>query len=128
MFSSIKSHFQNQTFTVTHYFLVQKSLFHLKLVQNAAARLLTGFNRGHHITPVLASLHWLPVCFRIDFKILLITFKFLQGLAPSYIAELLTTYEPSRSLRSLGRSLLVVPKRKLKSKGGQAFSTRAPQF
>ena len=72
----------------------QKSLSRLQLVQNSAARLLTGFNRRQHITPILASLHWLPVCFRIDFKILLITFKACLGLALSYITDILIPYEP----------------------------------
>ena len=106
----------------------QKSLSRLQLVQNAAARLLTGFNRRHHITPVLASLHWLPVRFRIDFKILLITFKARLGLAPSYVTEMLTPYEPVRSLRSSGGGLLAVPKSRLKSKGDQAFSVIAPRL
>ncbi len=36
-------------------------------VLRASKLSLTGFNRCHHITPILASLHWLPVRFRIDF-------------------------------------------------------------
>ncbi len=62
----------------------------MKIVPGLAARLVTGFNRQHHITPILASLHWLPVQFKIGFKILLITFKARLGLVPSYIAEMLT--------------------------------------
>lgn len=50
------------------------SLARLQLVQNAAARLLTGTRKHDHITPILASLHWLPVQFRINFKILLFVF------------------------------------------------------
>ena len=42
-----------------------------------------------HITPVLATLHWLPVKFRIDFKILLLAFKAVNGLAPAYLPNLL---------------------------------------
>ena len=80
----------------------QKSLSRLQLVQNSAARLLTGFNRRQHITPVSASVHWLPVCFRIHFKILLITFKARSGRAPSYITDILIPYEPACSLRSSG--------------------------
>ena len=45
------------------------SLARLQLVQNAAARLLPVIKKCKHITPFLASLHWLPVCFRVDFKI-----------------------------------------------------------
>ena len=47
--------------------LDQHSLQRLQLVQNAAARLLTGTKKREHIILVLASLHWLPVWFRIDF-------------------------------------------------------------
>jgi len=46
------------------------------------------FIKYDHITPVLASLHCLPVCFRIDFKIVLITFKALHSLSPCYISDL----------------------------------------
>ena len=48
------------------------SLKSLQLVQNAAARVLTRVNKREHISPILASLHWLPVGYRIDFKILLL--------------------------------------------------------
>jgi len=46
------------------------------------------------ITQILASIHWLPVHFKIDFKVLLITFKARLCLAASYIAEMLIPYEP----------------------------------
>ncbi len=38
-----------------------------------------------HITPILQSLHWLPIKFRISYKILLLTYKTLNGLAPAYL-------------------------------------------
>uniref|UniRef100_A0A3B1JQW8 Reverse transcriptase domain-containing protein n=1 Tax=Astyanax mexicanus TaxID=7994 RepID=A0A3B1JQW8_ASTMX len=46
----------------------------LQLVQNAAARVLTKTRKFDHISPVLSALHWLPVKFRIDYKILLLTY------------------------------------------------------
>ena len=68
------------------------------------------FTRRHdHITPVLFNLHWLPVNQRIIFKILLITYKVLSNLAPSYICDLLISYTPSRQLRSSSKHLLVSP-------------------
>ncbi len=70
---------------------------------------LTNTGRQDHISPVLASLHWLPVSFRTDVKILLIIFKACHGLAPSYIAELLLPCEPERSLSSSDTGLLAVP-------------------
>ncbi len=61
------------------------------------------------ITPVLRSLHWLPVTFRIDFKVLLLVYKSINGLGPKYIADMLTEYRPNTALRSVGSSQLEIP-------------------
>ncbi|XP_074528519.1 olfactory receptor 1E16-like [Halichoeres trimaculatus] len=61
--------------------------------QNAAAGLLTGKRRRDHITPVLASLHWLPVSFRIQYEIVLLVYKTLDGLAPLYLKISITLCE-----------------------------------
>ena len=66
-------------------YLIQK----LQYLQNSAARLLTGKRKFDHITPELKKLHWLPVKQRIQYKILLLTFKCLHGMAPAYLKELL---------------------------------------
>ncbi|TWW78147.1 putative RNA-directed DNA polymerase from transposon X-element [Takifugu flavidus] len=102
------------------------SLRSLQLIQNAAARVLTGIDKRDHITPVLASLHWLPVKFRIIFKTLLLTYKVLRGLAPSYLEELVIPYQPNRPLRSQNAGLLVVPRDSRSRMGGRAFSYQAP--
>ncbi len=78
----------------------QSSLARLQMVQNAATRLLSGVRKREHITPVLISLHWLPARFRIDFKVLLLVFKCLNGLASEYLSNLLSIHNPVRSLRS----------------------------
>uniref|UniRef100_A0A4W5Q8G8 Reverse transcriptase domain-containing protein n=1 Tax=Hucho hucho TaxID=62062 RepID=A0A4W5Q8G8_9TELE len=106
----------------------QASLSRLQMVQNAAARLLTGTRKRDHITPVLASLHWLPVCFRIHFKILLFVFKSLYGQAPAYISELLKPHDPLRSLRSADQLLFFVPRTRLINRGDRAFSVVAPRL
>ncbi len=82
------------------------SISHL-YIQNSAARILTHTKRSAHITPILIKLHWLPVSSRITYKILLLTFKSLNGLAPPYLSDLLSPYVPPRSLRSLGCELLI---------------------
>jgi hypothetical protein len=81
----------------------------LQSVQNAAARLITGHRKFDHITPILHSLHWLPIYQRIKFKVLLFMYKAKHGLAPSYISDLLTIYSPPRDLRSANRELFLVP-------------------
>ena len=104
----------------------QSELNRLQLVQNAAARLLTGTKKREHITPVLSSLHWLPVKFRIDFKILLFVFKSLNGLAPEYVSNLINVHRPPRALRSSDQLVLDVPRSFLRTKGDRAFAVAAP--
>ncbi|XP_034562467.1 uncharacterized protein LOC117829052, partial [Notolabrus celidotus] len=106
----------------------QSSLARLQLVQNAAARLLIGARKREHITPILASLHWLPVHFRVHFKIILFVFKSLNGLAPPYLSELIHLYAPARCLRSADQLLLEVPRSKRKLRGDRAFSVAAPKL
>ncbi len=47
----------------------------LQIVKNSAAKLLTRTRKREHITPVLASLHWLPVRYRIDFIVLIFVYQ-----------------------------------------------------
>ena len=61
-------------------------------------------------------------------SILLLTFKALNNLCPSYISDLLETYKPTRSLRSSSRNLLAIPRSKLKSYGHRAFSVCPPKL
>ena len=84
--------------------------------------------RREHISPVLASLHWLPVTFRIDFKVLLLTYKALNGQGPSYIAHSLTNYTPARTLRSSDTGLLQVTRSSHKKIGDAAFVNYAPKL
>ena len=89
--------------------LPKKSIFNLPLLQNLAARVQTRTRGREHITPVLKSLRWLPVRFRINFKVLLPVFRCLNGLGPSYLLDLLLPYQPSRTLRSSSTGLLTIP-------------------
>ena len=79
----------------------------LQRVQNAAARLVTcirirKFDNSR--TPILKKLQWFPVKQRIFYKILLLTFKAQNGIAPQYISELLTPYKPAKTFRSSNRN------------------------
>ena len=105
-------------------YLIQK----LQHVQNSAARLVNQCPRFCHITPVLRDLHWLPVSFCIEFKIMLITYKVLHDRTLIYIQELLQLHTPSHNLRSSNRNLLAKPYFNLNSYGKQAFSVAAPEL
>ena len=100
----------------------------LQLIQNTAARILTGTPRYDHITPVLKSLHWLPILKRIEYKILLLVYKSVHHLAPSYLQELIIPYVPSRTLRSGDQHLLTVPYTTSAMIQSRAFSMAGPRF
>ena len=95
----------------------------------SAERIRRGpFEITRPIKPVLKQLHWLPVSQRIDYKILLLTYKALNGQAPGYITELLKPYVPTRNLRSSSKNVLNVPPVKLVSYGQRCFSFVAPSL
>lgn len=108
--------------------LPHKSLRKLQQVQNSAARIITRTSSIHHITPVLQQLHWLPIQFRIQFKVLLLTFKAIHNLSPPYLSDLLHVSIPSRSLRSSSSLHLSVPSVRLTTMGSRAFSRSAPRL
>ena len=81
----------------------------LQVIQNSAARMVTRTKRHESISPVLRFLHWLPIKFRISFKILLLMYLCTNNMAPSYLSELLTKYQPARTLRSSQKNMYVVP-------------------
>ena len=68
-----------------YYGLPKYLIDRLQLVQNSAARLVIASREHDHITPILRRLHWLPVRYRVILKILLLTYKALNGQTPSYI-------------------------------------------
>ncbi|KAF7249257.1 Testican-1 [Varanus komodoensis] len=103
----------------------------LQMVQNIAARLLMGTGRYSHITQVLYQLHWLPIEVWPQFKVLVITYKALNGLGPGYLKERLLPYLPSRPLRSAAEALLWEPSMKdirRQSTRRRAFSAVAPHL
>ena len=100
----------------------------LQRLQNSAARLISHTIRFHHITPVLKSPHWLPIKYRILFKVAILTFKILHGPSPDYLKELVTIKENSRyNLRSNIGLLLEIPSIKSKKTlGDRSFKMAAP--
>lgn len=104
----------------------------LQRIQNKAARIIFGVKRREHITPYLNKLHWLPVKQRVNFKILVIMYQCVNGLAPSYLADNIHLYNSpdlkKRDLRSSkDKTRLVVPKTK-KVFGDQAYDVIGPRL
>ena len=100
----------------------------LETLQNKAARIIFRVPRLESATPLLNTLHWLPVKKRIIFKTLLYVYKVLNGLAPAYLTQFISLYTvPREGLRSAKDTLrLNVPKTQLKISDG-SFSSFGPK-
>ncbi len=102
----------------------------LQRVQNSAARLVYMVPKFVHISPLLKELHWLPVKYRIEFKILTLTFQAIHGFAPDYLRDLIQIRElPNYNLRTSNEILLVVPSlNSSNSIGDRSFKFAAPKL
>ena len=79
----------------------------LQRLQNAAARLVSNVAKYDHITPTLVNLHWLPVTYRVNFKIAMLAHKCIYGNAPEYLKDLIKVKSTTRyNLRSDEEMLL----------------------
>ena len=88
--------------------------------------MLIGISKRDQVSPVLASLHWLPVKFRIKIKTLFLTHKALNGQAPRYLPDLITPYSLNRALRSQSAGLFVILRISKSRFGGRAFFYQTP--
>ena len=105
------------------YGINKKLIAELQKVQNTAARLTIRSKKLVHISPILKSLHWLPVEYRLQYKILLHTYRCLNETAPIYLQELIHQYYPRRSLRSQFSRLINVPKVQGSTYGSRTFQS-----
>ena len=104
-------------------------LWCLQSLQNAAAHLVSGARRHDHITPVLVSLHWLPVRQRISYKTAVLVWKCLHDAAPRYLADFCVPAHSVRcrqQLRSTASGTLLVPRART-SIGQRSFAVNGPR-
>ena len=97
-------------------------------MQNSAARLVTSTHRREHIIPVLFALHWLPICHRIQFKLLLLVYRCTHQFVPGYLTDLVVPYVPAISLRSADQNLLTVKRYNIERYGRRSFSVAGPSL
>ena len=104
----------------------------LQRVQNAAARLLRGLSQRDHVRPALKELHWLPVVYRIQFKVALVMFTIHTRRCSDYLGDSVQACnsDPARTrlrtrLRSASSSDYTVPRTRTRL-GDRAFSVAGP--
>ena len=110
------------------YGLPDNTIKRLQRVQNMCAHLILRRGKRDSITQCLKELHWLPIRQRINYKILILTHKCLNGQGPLYLKELLIPHTQRRQgLRSyMQPDLLLRPFTKLKTFADRSFSIAAP--
>ena len=82
-----------------YYGISEKLLNQLQLIQNCAAKIVTGKYKHDHLEQDLHNLHWLTVKKRVLFKIALLVYKSLNGLAPGYLQEMVRYNHHGHSLK-----------------------------
>ena len=107
------------------YNIPHREINKVQSVQNCLARVVTRFPRFCSVTPLLKFLHWLPVQFRIKYKICTLKYKVIHSCQPVYLHNLLKPMNRTRNLRSSDDDQLVVPRVSSKM-GERAFSVAAP--
>ena len=106
--------------------IAKRDLAKLQRVQNCLACVVLRAPRFSPSLPLLKQLHWLPVSYRINFKLSTLAYRALSTQQPSYLASLLHLLNIPRQLRSSTSQQLIVPKTKL-NLGKRAFSVAAPR-
>ena len=109
--------------------LPAKSLKPLERVMNAAARLVMGLRPRDHITEAMHNLHWLPLTYRIKYKLCLMMYAAVNGRCPTYISELVRPVAEIAGrarLRSATTHQYDVPRTRTEF-GKRAFSVVAPR-
>jgi hypothetical protein len=108
--------------------ITERLTVRLQSVLNAAAWLINGSNSAEHVTPLLHDLRWLRYSERIDYKLAVLVYRCLHGLAPSYLADdnqRVSDIASRRQLRSASTANLVVPRFERSTLGGRAFPVAA---
>ena len=104
------------------------SLERMQKIQNMCVRTIYRLRKFDHVSNLMYDLHWLPIKFRVRYKIILTVFKCLHNSAPLYLREMLVVRPRGRyNTRSAANSDLVVPRTHTKW-GDRSFSCCGPRL
>lgn len=110
------------------YGLPKEQINKMQLVQNAAAKVVMRKRKFDHISDDMKNMHWLPIEARIKYKIALLTWKCLHGMAPKYLSDLINYKEEVHDKRPPYKQILYVPKTKQATCGDRAFQKAGPEL
>ena len=111
---------------VIAFYRVFQSILFIAYKKYSVARIVTHTSRSSHITPLLKSLYWLPVKYRINFKLCCITHRALSLGESHYLNTLIIPRLNPHSLRSSSFNPLMLPFFNKISNGFRSFAYAAP--
>ena len=110
--------------------LPKKDIKKLQVIQNMAAKIVIKSGKYDSSTEALKTLHWLPIHLRINYKVLVLMFKCIHGIAPNYLCDKIILSNPIRQgLRSENNVYtVVIPFTKHTTFADRAFSVNGPKL
>ena len=101
----------------------------LQKIQNACSKVIYKLSKYDHVTPLLKELHWLPIVHWISFKICILMFKCIHGLAPRYLSDLVILPHPhSQTLRSINNNVLYTCRSRTELVHRGSFRSQGPRM
>jgi hypothetical protein len=88
----------------------KRNVYRLQMVQNNLARLVFRSDYRQSASPILTSLHWLPIEQRIKYKITTMVFKSRINLLPDYLSRNLKVFASIRPIRLSMQNTYVIPR------------------
>ena len=111
--------------------LPDTELSRLQIVQNNAARMIFRRSKRHNVSPLLQQLHWLPVKYRVKYKIATLAFQKFQNTLPACLSDLLCVEKKKTNVVtriSLEKRLKPLTEYRTKTHGERLFAYQAPQI
>ena len=102
-----------------------KDLKPLQKIINKAVRFIYDLRRREHVSPYAFRAHFLPIYYRIQFKVCLLAYKIINALSPDYLSEGLEMYQPTTLINlrvGQGRDNFMFQNPPLKSQHNSLFN------
>ena len=117
------------------FFLIHQTFFVLSvsmllsLTSEISRELVFKARKTDHVSSLFnfMRLHWLPVSYRIQYKLSVLCYQVIRTIVPSYLSDLVQLYVPWRSHRfSANNRILRVPMTNKNYQGQRAFLFAGP--
>ena len=109
--------------------LTNSSIYPMQQIQNQAAKLIMKKHQLDTPTIIMMQLHWLPIRFRCEYKMLLLVYRCIKGQAPEHLQQKLLLRNPAQMMCSATEcNFLQIPYNRRKTLADQGVSSTGPRL